>query len=296
MSAIRRPTSLLTRLAVAALVLAAIFAGAWWYQRDTTDPDVVFNRALAATLSTRQVEQVTELSGISVRTQYDLAKSSDPRVMTLLTARQGDRASAVKGYGSLKNLYMAYTATGTPSDKLVPEQLMNHWVQLRKDGAFLPGATDSLMSAADPRFALFGQFIFANVPGKQRQELLDLLAKQKVYTYDTAKVTKAKLNSRDVYVYKVKINPTGLASYNKKAAAVFGLKESDIQLALNGLGGVTDATLYIETGSKRLVKVEVPEGAGKSVTTYSNYNQVKLPPEPKAEMTYQEYLAILAKR
>lgn len=291
-----RSSSLLSRLALIAIALAVILVAAWWYQRDTTDPNVVFNRALATTLSTKQVEQTTELSGISVRTQYDLAAAADPRVMTLLTAKQGDRASAVKAYGSLKNLYMAYTTTGTPSDKLIPSRLMDHWVQLRKDGTFLPGATEPLMSAADPRFALFGQFIFGNVPGPQRQALLDLLAKQKVYTYDAGKVAKTKLNSRTVYVYKVKINPDALTNYNKKAAAVFGLKESDIRLALGSLRSVTEATLYIETNSKHLVKVEVPEGAAKSVTTYSNYNQVKLPSEPKAEMTYQQYSALLTKR
>ncbi|MDB5179314.1 MAG: hypothetical protein JWN01_1257 [Patescibacteria group bacterium] len=115
---------------------------------------------------------------------------------------------------------------------------------------------------------------------------MSFLEKTPVYQFDPKKVTTETLDGHPVLAYEVTYNTANLQAYNLKVAALMGLSQSDISLALDSFGYYGKNKVYIERDTKHLAKVEYEDGGGTVTVRYVNYSNVMLPVEPVASLRY----------
>ena len=260
------------------------------HANQTNNPNKVFEAALKSAYSTRYVQQTITSSPDSETILYDLTSIKDPRISTSISQYSDGSVTKINGYGTIRNSYIEYTKVGSINDS----NLINKWVQLRKNTALLPGIDASADGYTDPRYYVFGNFIFGNFSPSDRLTLVKYALANHVYAYKASGITKSRLNGKAVYIYDVTENTDKLKSLSRQVATAMGIKISDIALALDNLGTTSpDDKLYIEIGSKRLVKVISSLGGITSTNSYA-YNPVALPVEPKADDGYVNLQTIAA--
>jgi hypothetical protein len=269
-------------------------AGAWALTHKET-PDSVFTGMLNTSLSTKSVEQSIKDAANTGSGTVDIYAEDVKHPITAIQAEvtSDEVAVSFNSYSSLDNTYVKFNKFN--AGQTVPEStfsgIVNKWIQFKKDGQTEHSSIlDSFGDVFSSQYNFFGEAIFGNFSANDRKSLVDFAKTNQIYKYDASKVTKEKLDGKAVYVYAVTLNQDKLLEYNKKVAQIIGLKESDIQQALDDIGKSTGGKLYVEIGSKHLVKVESTTSDGKPATnTYQKYDAVPPQSEPTADVQGNQF-------
>ncbi|HSX07396.1 MAG TPA: hypothetical protein VLG11_00720 [Candidatus Saccharimonadales bacterium] len=274
------------RVLLAILLLTLVGGGSGWlYNYYRTNPDLVFNRALSGSLSTKQVQAATDSSTVL----YDVSNPKDPRISTLTTKILGADTYA-KGYGTLQNTFIDY-ASNPNAKSDTPTNLLDQWIQVRDNGTLPDGASvNALASMSDPRLQLLAPWMFGNFSGKDRGALQTLAKQSGIYKYQPKAIAR-NVNGAHTYTYTLTIDGTKLAAYESKAGELFGIPAGDITAETGALNGTTvTAKITIDTHNSRVTQVQSTLNGISTTVKYSNYNKLKLPAQPNAALTYADYL------
>jgi hypothetical protein len=275
-------------IAGAAVILAGASVYGWWTTQQLT-PDKVFTAALGKLLSTKTITQTATSRTVNGTLTFDDSNLKDPKVTMTATARDSGLEFKLNGYGSLKNGYLKYSSFGSAAIDNVLSGLVGKWVQVRTNGQLASNADASTAELADPRYLLFGDLMVGNFSTKDRQDLLQFITANKIYTYDLKHVTVGTLAGKRVYAYSITENIPKLKALNKKVAGIVGIPVADIQSALDDLGTAGTTKVYIAVDSKEIVKYTTVQDGETISGAYTDYDTTSLPQEPKADMTWAQF-------
>ena len=276
----RKRSMLLLIIACAAVLIAA--ASAYVYSAfiaQPSDPQAVFNTMLKDTLSTKQLHHsITQnKSSFSAQTDYDVSDVTKPRIASQVTFGSESSRPSVEYFSTFQDTFVKYLSDEESNSAA------NKWIQVRKSGVLEANSELTLVTSFEARAMFFGQMVFGNFEGNDKAALTKAI-QDGVYTFDTSKVREETLNDKKVLVYDTKINTTKLVAYNQQIAKIVGVNEAEINKS--ALESISAATLYIETGSKHLVKVVTSD----TTVLYSKYNDLTVAAQPTPQITWAAYV------
>ncbi len=254
------------------------------------NPATIFNQALSNSLATKQIQESVSSDVLNTILVLDTNNPKGPRVSTLTTKSLGAN-TYVKGYGSLQNTYISYASDPTNSTT-TPTNLLDQWIQVRSGGSLPAGVTlNPLFTASDPRYQVVGSWMFGGFSGKDRSGLLKLAKSSKLYQIDALKIAQTNIDDHAALVYSLSVNGDKLAAYEVQAGVLFGIAKSDVATITQGLSGTTiGLKVYIQKDIRQVVRVDTTVRGLTTRVTYSGFNTAKLAAEPKANLSYSEYL------
>ncbi len=197
-----------TSAVVVPLVLV-IGVGLFWWFAIWQSPQRVFDDMLANNLSTMSVTKSalagTTQQGVeqTVRLQMGSTNAGD----WIVAARQSGSAVTTESIGTTSAGYIRYTQIATPQKASTGKQfdfssVLNKWGKS-------DGKTDASLEN------LFAQTLLditsaplppiANLPVEQRENILDYMKEEKIFSVDYAHVKREIINGRSVYTYQVKV-------------------------------------------------------------------------------------------
>lgn len=254
-------------------------------------PDSVFAAAVETSLSTSQVKQTMTTESGDMTILYDVSKAKDPRVSSETKADVFGIKVQMKQYSTLKDSFVSYGEFGklfTPGSPAAP--FKDKWMQPRADGKTVgedAGGLNSLL--LDSYYTLFGDWIFGNFSAADKAELKKIILEEKVYTYDASKVQKKKIGDQEVYAYDIKENADTLLKLNKKVAAIWGVDAEDIADHISTVPKEGKITMSINIKTKQFVQLEAESDGIKVLSRYTDYNNLKLPEQPKVQADYIQF-------
>jgi hypothetical protein len=272
--------------ALGALVVIGAIIGYFHWQAVRNNPTRVFQDALQSSLSTQQITTQTSGGGLDSTVNHDFGVLTNPIVSSQSTIKLFGSNFDVAGFGTAQNSYVSYT--GLPS--IIPASLAkvvkNSWVQLRVNGVQPPGISGVLTNLADPRYQSFGPVLFANLPAKDRQQIMTYIAANHIYKYSVNKVTHTQVGGIKAVVYAVKLNADSLKVINQSAAVSEGFSPSDVEAATTAISNLKNAstTFYVSSKTHRFLQVVITQNGQTTTMSYSNYDQVTLPNEPVTQL------------
>jgi hypothetical protein len=280
-------------IVVVLVIAAGGFVALQWYNRQN-NPDIAFQDALQASLSTTQLQAQTTAGSDTKQVSYDFTSLTNSIISSQATVQLDGSGFQLRGYGSSRNTYISYSKLPSVISGSVATAVRNGWVRLRANGTEAPGVSAVLTNLADPRYQAFGPVIFGNFPAKTRVQFSNFLNAHHVYAYNPKQVTRASLSGVKVFAYSITPNLNYLQIFNQSVATSEGFQPGDIQAAINALVALKGAkmTFYISVDSHRLQDITIVQGAQRTTTVYSNYNNVSLPNEPPTQLNWQAFAAV----
>lgn len=290
------------RAIVVVLALAALAAavGGWLHwQAQRNDPDKIFQEALNLSLSIKQVHTQTTSENIAQTTSgttssqvdYDFSSPADPTVSSDNTVKIGGANFGVAGYGSAKNSFISYTKLPDFIAQDTATAVGGSWVRMREDGRLPTGTSSVLANLADPRYRDFGVIILGKYTPQTRQELVNFMLANRVYTYNKQQVHKRQLGNVPVLVYSVKLNSNYLKIANQSAAANLKFQPEEVKAAVDALDHIKNnqAIIYVSTSTHRIQQLEFTGLDGRTTVTFEQYDHVTMPGEPQTKLTWKDF-------
>jgi hypothetical protein len=279
---------------IAIIALAIIGVGALLFvtERSKNVPNSVFKQAIEATLMTKTTEAQTNIGGSITEINYNLSSPSSPTVSVNGDLNLNGLNFELDGFGTLRNTYVKYINLSSSQMNATDAVVLNKWVQLRTNGALAPGVNTKLAVFADPRAALVGDVVLANLSAATSETLTKSLLSSGVYTYTLGKVKTVMSSGQAYYEYPVSINLTALKQWNERVLGAMGVPQSDIQTALNNLGQqqATSGVFYISKTKERLVRFDLSTSQGTATTLYMSTSSSTLPTsEPAVSVSYKTF-------
>lgn len=295
-------------LLIVGIVIAAVISGNNAGNNAAGQPasgDELFQAALVNAMSSKSVTIASQGDDYKEEYQVDVANVSQPVLSGSIDSTSQSLDIAVKGYATAKDTYI-----NLQRSKLLmggnPEAL-NKWVQVRTNGK----STDTNGTGGNLLELFFSAPVLplqnsdwpiGNYSESQRQELLSLINEKTVYRYDAKAVTETTHDGKKAMAYKVTVDDAALEELFRKAAAMGGASDADINaiLALASLNDVQseaeEQTYLIDVDSKQFVKAEYQEDGFAKATIYSRYGQTKTANKPAdAYPTWDSFYAAFDK-
>ncbi len=261
-----------------------------------TNPDTLFQTALANALSTNSYSKKSTFNQDDIQLKQDVTDVRAPRQSgTIDLVSLGPK---LEGYSSIKNSYVRYTQFASSADPATGA-LLNKWEQVREAGKLPDSYTagPGVESLFEARTSVMGDYIMGNFAESDRQTLISLVLAKGVYSYDASAVAPEDVDGQPVMRYDVKINGDGLRELNKKVGLIMGLPQDDINATVNKIDpsslGKTTVKMYISTGTQRLIKVGLTQNNQTTSVLYSSFNSTVVANEPVADFQYAEFQALL---
>jgi hypothetical protein len=282
-------------LALAGLVSGGVF---YAYKQTQPTPDKVFAAAIENSLATQSVTQSYKQDKNTAALRYDLSRSNDPRVYAEAKLSAVGITIDAAQYASLQNSYLSLNEFGGTLKEPSLANYKSKWMQTRKDGKDVDGGFESIglrLFMPEARIFLFGDWLFANLPGDQRSALQSYIVDQKVYVYDSTKVSKETVNGAESFVYSVSYDKDKWLEMNKKMAAIWKVDSQTISDELElAYTESSKFKIYIDIKTKRIVKAVATDSSSTSATSvYSAYNATTLPREPAPQVTLKALQPLL---
>lgn len=282
-------------LGMAVLAAGVLGVGVWRWTVYRNSPAVIFGDALSNALHTQQVKQFWHTGTDASSVIFDLRNTKKPRTTTIITKSFG-ADTYVKGYGTMQNTYLAY-ASNPQSQSATPTELLDRWISLRTGGK-LPAQSEanSMIARVDPRFQLFGPWLFGNFSQAERSELIKLAESRQLYTFDAQQVQPMQRGDQMLLVYQVKVSSAMLANYNYRAAAFFGVPRHEAERALEPFKDTQQVKFYIDADLRQLVRLEGTSNGIAYTMDYGDHtgDAAGVGTEPGADLTYPQYLELLS--
>jgi hypothetical protein len=276
------------------VLIILIIVCAYLLLTKSNSPITVFNKALSNALSTKSFEQITSVNGSREDIKFNTSNVLEPVLSSNVTI---DFLVAINqsGYGTLQNTFIKYNSLksssglGISSADLQNISYLKKWIIVKTNG-INPSGSESVEAYIDPDFDFFGQYIFGNFSNSQRQQLLNYIKSNNIYQFNPKNVTTGTVNGRKVYVYQVGLNIEKLSKYNDMVASMMKLSLSNISSTISSLNSIPKSeTFYIDKRSSELLQISESTNGTKSTISYQNFNDIKLPSQPKPELTWSKF-------
>ena len=248
------------RLGATAILLAALVsAGFIWWQFVWQNPHKVFEDMLAGSLSTASVTKVARASSgnQSIEQYARLEMGSVNAADWLVVATQGNSSVATESIGTPATGYIRYTNIVTDQKTAKGArydfgQVLNVWA--KSDGK------------ADPSLShLFSQTLLdissaplppiADLPEAERQELLDYMHSQQIFSPSYGSVKRGTIAGRGVYTYQVSVKLGAYIRMMQAFAHDVGLHDLDtLDASQYSTVQPVAMTLSVDRVSHRLVE------------------------------------------
>lgn len=251
------------------VVTASITTWAWW-KHIYTDPEHVFDRMLSESLSAGSVTKGTieTTTGQTLNQTSQLTVTPTASVRTLTDAAQGNSSITTETIAYPDREYFRYTDIKT-------EQQDGSVTTPEKYQAILGTWGHSSAATSGTEAQLFDQTLLGVVPvaqlqPNQRAALIKQITEDKVYTVDYASMKRQRVDSREIYVYKVGINPRAYVKMLKTFAQMVGSKQLDgVDETAYPESPTLDVEMTIDVWSGYLQKVTYPDNV--RTETFSAY-------------------------
>lgn len=279
-------------ITVSCIILAA--AGWAWWRQVYTNPENVFDRMLANSLTTPSVTKTTAESSFrqSATVQASqLTVNPNPSVRTKAVAQQTGTTIEYESIAFPDREYFRYTNILTASEEggelTTPDKykdVLNVW-----------GESSSATAGTEAQMfdqTMLGVVPIASLNPQDRQALLAQIAKDKVYTVSYDSVKRERVNGRLTYTYDVNITPRAYVNMLKTFAEMVGS---------NQLADV-DTSPYPDTPSLKVtMKVDVLSGnlteivftQDQRVETYTAHGGYQLVSEPEKSIPLLQLQSML---
>lgn len=216
------------RLASISIIILLIAGTLGWYRLYYTNPSEVFSRMLHNSLSTPGVTKVVS--------QSDTDQQLDQRAQLVTTPTQRVRSTVILRQGAGGDTLITTESIGTTHADYVryADLKTNQKTAEGKDFNF--AAILNIWGKADSNDTtsggaqLYNQTVLGVVPvgnldATLRQQLLNQIINDNVYTVNYATIKKTKQAGRPVYSYDVSVMPVAYVSMLKAYARDIGLKQ-----------------------------------------------------------------------
>lgn len=144
---------------------------------------------------------------------------------------------------------------------------------------------------------LLGLFPMGNVPAEDRDEILDFMKENSVFSANYNKVKKETMNGRPVYTYEVQLLPQPYVEMLKRYGAAVGLSDqvTNLNPADYADSAPTKLTVSIDVLSRHLRLLKLDPSSGGRTESYSGYGirqDVQLPTKTITTSELQQRLSI----
>jgi hypothetical protein len=278
-------------IAVSCVILAA--AGWAWWRQVYTDPERVFDRMLASSLTTPSVTKKTSESSIGQSTTQisQLTVNPDPSVRTKATANQGSTTIEYETIAFPDREYFRYTNILTVAEDgaepSTPDQykdVMNIW-----------GESSAASSGAEAQMfdqTMLGVVPMASLSPDDRQKLLAQIAEEKVYTVSYDSVKREHVGGRLTYTYNVDITPRAYVNMLKTFAEMVGSNQlADVDVSPYPDTPSLKVAMRVDVLSGNLIEIAFSEDA--RTETYSAHGGYQLVGEPEKSIPMLELQSML---
>lgn len=204
------------------------FSGWQWWSRVYSNPERVFTEMLENSLATpsvtRHIVQKGQAGSIDQLTQLNLGQQNFARTITTVKqgTQSGESAVTTESIGVPKVDFTRYIGVDTKEKKADGQPLDFSTVL----GLWAKTDASPDVQKAELRYfteALMGIIPIANLPSKQRQELLNIMKDQKVFDVDYSQVQRGREHGRPIIGYQVVIKPESYVPMLRTFAASLGL-------------------------------------------------------------------------
>lgn len=265
---------LLAGLLLAVLIVAGV---ATWLMTQMS-PEQRFYKALENSMSVKYVTRaITSVSDDSskkliVKVESDFSNISSP--MTRIAYEYSQAASASTAAFSLGADILHITRDEryarikhAPVDFLGPSTKLNSWYKLPYSGSMYldPFKLDEAYGSSS------AQVVYGNFTADKRQQALDLIRANKVYTIQEDKG--GELEHKNAISYKVTVDRGGLNSLVQRLTASYGVGGEQV------LRSKDDSYLFVvDTASNRITQISyIAASGGKNNSTVSNTELLTYP-------------------
>jgi hypothetical protein len=255
-------------LFVVVWLLAALYA---WFHVVYQSPERVFQGMLRNNFSTQGYvrEAVSTQGNVTSDEATQLLLGKEPMVLSATTLKQGgDEVNTSTITTSQKN-YVRYTKIKTErKDKdgrpLAFDKVIGVWAVGDSQGTGTSQAVSQLMLGLIP---------IGNVSAKDKQDLLDKIAKTKAISTDYKNVKKETKDGRSVYTYSVKIKPVPYLQMLKQFGNAAGLGDQVKQLNPDDYKDTPEVTVEVKVDarSRHLVSTNNVGQQGAASELYSGF-------------------------
>lgn len=266
-------------IAVGCVVLAA--AGWTWWRQVYTNPERVFDRMLASSLTTPSVTKKTSESSIGQSTTQtsQLTVNPSPSVRTKAVANQGSTTIEYESIAFPDREFFRYTniltVASEGAEPTTPDQykdVMNVW-----------GESSEATSGSEAQMfdqTMLGVVPMASLRPADRQRLLAQIQDEKVYTVSYDSVKRERVGGRLVYTYDVDITPRAYVNMLKTFAEMVGSNQlADVDISPYPDTPSLKVAMRIDVLSGNLTDIAFSEDT--RTETYSAHGGYQLVGEPK---------------
>jgi hypothetical protein len=282
----KRLILLVCLLVVLALIGAGVFA-----LKNSASPEQIFNDALANNLQTKSFSETLTTTGDTSLNENIASDTSDIKNPIIsITGSETDETSGtatIAAYANKKHTYIKFFTFGVSQSQAKALGITDKWVAVENDGK-TPTSTANIANSQLPNsiVAVLGNTIVGNFSSTQRQQILDFIHQNKVYSVDFSKASHVTLQGKKAIKYQVKINTGQLKKLNQKVAGMMGVTIDASQLPTEDQNIIT---LYVDTTTKHMARSVLKHDKSTMTASYSKFNGTSVPAEPTAQMTEEEF-------
>lgn len=262
------------------------------YAQTQASPATIYADALTNAMETQYVTVSKQVGNNQIVTTIDFAKAKSPVIAAHASSTIAGAKFEFNTYGTARDSYFSYTKLPAGLPTTTVSAIEKHWIQLRKNGNLPAGINTQLSNPADPRFAAFGPFLFANLDKKTGQKIGAFIADHKVYGYNTSKVTSVPLNGKNALLFNGKFDSGYAKVANQSLATSQGFNPSEVQRVVDSLTPFKDATssLYIDAGSRLPLRLVLKTVDGQTISyDFSNINKTTIMQKPSSNIAWPEF-------
>lgn len=254
---------------------------------DQITPESLFTASVEQSLSTKSFVQKTTLDQGNFELRQDVSNIRTPRISA--TADMTAMRFKFEGFATYQQSYIRFTGIPSPADA---GDGLFRWVRIRGDGSLpstysVPHGLDRVF---DPHAAMFSQWPLGNFDKPDRQALVDIINKERVYSFDTGSVKTARVGDNDVFVYEVRVNQAGLRRLHEKMAELSDVKPASLHRP-RLFSGATTVSVSLGLKDKRLYGLEYKDADGRTVSSkLSQHDTVKLFEQPQTTLQWPSFI------
>lgn len=263
-----------------------VFGIYFWWVKIYTNKQNVFNAMIVNNLSSFGISRSNsdETAGNSFKqiaqAQFGVTSLVEAKVNITQSTEDGQLNVVTRTIATPHEDFMQYSLIDMPTPKGRPrvnlDSVLGQWAKMSS----LEGGGKIFSEIA------YGIVPFGNFPRSQRSELINMIRSRNVYKVDFSKTEVIKEHGRDIYKYKVSVNPKSYAEVLKTFDQMLGRQ----QMAQLDPGQYSDmqpieVVLGVDKLSRTLVSVSYDENKTES---YNGYGVRKTVDLPKTELSQQE--------
>jgi len=204
-------------------VLLVILCSWLWWTNIRQNPNRVFWDMISNNLSTEGVTHISEqqAQGLSVAQYTQLSFGQHPKARALTVFKQNGNTLSTEQVSDSNADFVRYQQISLPHSsskkQLNTNTVLGKWAKLQAGQNLGQQATSGLFQQS-----LLDILPIANLSPQQRDDMVQYMHDQSLFTYDAKLVKKDKIQGKTVYMYAVSIKPDAYVRVMQKFESIVG--------------------------------------------------------------------------